>query len=89
MGIMSRENSRGGFPLPSSRFLLSSVLLVDSSIIDTSMYQVLDLYSKVAAVAGGLHFLYSAADRNLRRLTAAAAARGSTAVAVAVTQEPC
>jgi len=36
MGIMSRENSRGDFPLPSSRFLLSSVLL-DSSIIDTSM----------------------------------------------------
>jgi len=37
MGIMSRESSRGGFPLPSSRFLLSSVLLLDSSIIDTSM----------------------------------------------------
>ena len=37
MGIMSGENSRGGFPLPSSRFLLSSVLLLDSSIIDTSM----------------------------------------------------
>ena len=37
MGIMSRENSRGGFPLPSSRFLPSSVLLLDSSIIDTSM----------------------------------------------------
>ena len=30
-------NSRGGFPLPSSRFLPSSVLLLDSSIIDTSM----------------------------------------------------
>jgi len=28
MGIMSRENSRGGFPLPSSRFLLSSVLIM-------------------------------------------------------------
>ena len=38
MGITSRENSRGGFPLPSSRFLLSSVLLLDSSIIDTSMH---------------------------------------------------
>jgi len=37
MGIMSWENSRGGFPLPSSRFLHSSVLLLDSSIIDTSM----------------------------------------------------
>jgi len=37
MGIMSRENSRGGFPLPSSRFLPSSVLLLDISIIDTSM----------------------------------------------------
>ena len=37
MGIMSRENSRGGFPLPSSRFLPLSVLLLDSSIIDTSM----------------------------------------------------
>jgi len=37
MGIMSRENSRGGFPLPSSRFLLSSVLLLYSSFIDTSM----------------------------------------------------
>jgi len=37
MGIMSRENSQGGFPLPSSRFLPSSVLLLDSSIIDTSM----------------------------------------------------
>ena len=33
MGIMSRENSQGGFPLPSSLFLLSSVLLLDSSII--------------------------------------------------------
>jgi len=30
MGIMFRENSRGGFPLPSSRFLPSSVLLLDS-----------------------------------------------------------
>lgn len=30
MGIMSRENSRGGFLLPSSRFLLSSILLLDS-----------------------------------------------------------
>ena len=37
VGIMSRENSRGGFPLPFSRFLLSNVLLLDSSIIDTSM----------------------------------------------------
>ena len=32
MGIMSRENSRGGFPLPSSRFLLSSVFLLDSGL---------------------------------------------------------
>ena len=32
MGIMSRENSRGGFPLPSSQFLPSNVLLLDSSI---------------------------------------------------------
>ena len=32
MGIMSRENSRGGFPLPSSRFLLSNVLLLDSGL---------------------------------------------------------
>jgi len=32
MGIMSRENSRGGFPLPFSRFLLSSVLLLDSGL---------------------------------------------------------
>jgi len=32
MGIMSRENSRGGFPLPSSRFLLSSILLLDSGL---------------------------------------------------------
>ena len=30
MGIMSRENSRGGFLLPSSQFLLSSVLILDS-----------------------------------------------------------
>jgi len=30
MGIMSGENSRGGFPLPSSRFLLSSILLLNS-----------------------------------------------------------
>jgi len=37
MGIMSRENSRGGFPFPSSRLLPSSVLLLDSYIIDTSM----------------------------------------------------
>jgi len=28
--IMSRENSRGGFPLPSSQFLLSSILLLNS-----------------------------------------------------------
>ena len=35
-----RENRRGGFPLPSSRFLFSSdsvLLLLDSSIVDTSM----------------------------------------------------
>jgi len=37
MGIMSRENCRGGFLLPSSRFLLLSVLLLDSSIIDICM----------------------------------------------------
>jgi len=36
MGIMSRENSRCGFLLPSSRFLPSSVLLLDSSIIANS-----------------------------------------------------
>ena len=57
MGITSRENSRGGFPLPSSRFLLSNVLLLERRLLLPSKF-----FTVIIAITFMNLFLWCGAD---------------------------